>query len=268
MKKKLSMNLFLFLLKLVSIINKCFSRFIKKDYDLILCYHDIGSNDWEFSVSVQEFEKHITCLKTIGEIVDLKTIISKRGTKGVRIAITFDDGYEGVFNNAFPVLKKYGAKAAVFLVGKRDISHNTGYKSDLLKTEQIKMLDQHKWNMGFHTLSHIDVTRHSHQDLIAEISDGKKLLEQKLGIKLKYFAYPFGRFNPQSVRVVRKSGFSAAFTVDGGKSSDELGRFKFDRITVTKHIGQNDLTALVSPPGIWVNKLFTKLWKVKDNLKN
>jgi len=68
-------------------------------------------------VKPEEFEKQLKWLKdnnwtsfTLSELVSLKEIPQKS------VVITFDDGYEDNFKNAYPLLKKYGFKATIYIV--------------------------------------------------------------------------------------------------------------------------------------------------------
>jgi len=92
---------------------------------LIVMYHGVvRKTDFNLSVnhlSVDDFEKQIKYLATRFEIISLSEMF-KSYREGVankkQIAITFDDGYENNYTNAFPVLKKYNAPATIFVVTK------------------------------------------------------------------------------------------------------------------------------------------------------
>jgi len=92
---------------------------------LIVMYHGVvRKTDFNLSVnhlSVYDFEKQIKYLATHFEIISLSEMF-KSYREGVankkQIAITFDDGYENNYTNAFPVLKKYNAPATIFVVTK------------------------------------------------------------------------------------------------------------------------------------------------------
>jgi len=90
----------------------------------IIFYHEIGSNDKDgsakFSVSVEHFEKQIKWLTkrfnivTIDELI--KHITGEIKLPGKVIAVTFDGGYVGNYQHAFPLLKKYNIPATIYII--------------------------------------------------------------------------------------------------------------------------------------------------------
>lgn len=92
---------------------------------LILMYHGVVSEtDYNLSVnhlSLADFETQIKYLSANFEIVPLREIFNSYRAGSInrkQIAITFDDGYENNYTNAFQVLKKYNAPATIFVVTK------------------------------------------------------------------------------------------------------------------------------------------------------
>jgi len=95
---------------------------LSKKKNLILMYHGVVSKtDFNLSVnhlSVADFEKHLLYLRKNFEIVSLERIFTEKNIDKLRIAITFDDGYENNYLNAYPILKKYSIPATIFVVAK------------------------------------------------------------------------------------------------------------------------------------------------------
>jgi peptidoglycan/xylan/chitin deacetylase (PgdA/CDA1 family) len=113
-------------------LEKLLSAFAQHGY-LVLMYHGVVKNQQlKLSVnhlSVVDFDTHISYLKNNFDIVSLKEIFersrSKIKSKRKTIAITFDDGYENNYTNAFPVLKKYNVPATIFVVAKGIVDAST-----------------------------------------------------------------------------------------------------------------------------------------------
>ena len=124
------------------------------------------------------------------------------------LVITFDDGYETVYKEAFPVLQRYGFSATVFLtVGKI----NSGIDSNrlpsmcdrsMLSWREIREMQRSGIEFGAHTLTHPDLTCLSRKQAEAEICESKSVIEDALGDPVESFAYPYGRYNAHSREIV------------------------------------------------------------------
>lgn len=151
------------------------------------------------------------------------------------ILITFDDASETVYSNAYPILRKYGFNALVFMVatafgrpaswdGETDVhSHR------LLTLDQLRSLLRHGWHVGSHSLTHSQLTKCDPEIIAREVQESKQLLEEKLGSKVDWFAYPFGDFNDASRSAVRQAGYKLAFATEQGDGDD----FSIARRTIT-----------------------------------
>ncbi len=136
-------------------------------------------------------------------------------------AITFDDGYQSVYNRASPVLQRYGFSATVFLsVGESGTTTGTERLPrmegrSMLSWREIK--EMHRWGIAFggHTLTHPDLTRLPAERIEAEVVGGKRLIEDALGSTVDTFAYPFGRHDKRCRELVSRHFLCAC--------SDRLG---------------------------------------------
>lgn len=86
----------------------------------ILCYHSVGTGGVPFHSGIEErvFEQQVRFLRNSYRIVTLDELcreLDDGGKPGQAVALTFDDGYRSVYTKAFPVLRKYGVPATVYL---------------------------------------------------------------------------------------------------------------------------------------------------------
>ncbi len=255
--------------KAINLVLRVIGKLKARKAPCILCYHSISNDKWNFSLAPKSFERQIRLLSQTRKIVSLKEILSTDGTSLIdKIAITFDDGYQDIYKNALPILKKYAIPAAVFVIGDSKLVNRMqlGNNKKLLGDDQIKRLKKKGWEIGFHSKTHRNLNNLSEDNLKDEIIQGKKDLEKRLGFKINYFAYPNGFYSAKIINAVRKAGFKAAFTVDGGRVIKSDFPYKVDRVTVSKYIPLKNFVSLISDLGLIFNRFFTQALKVKDNL--
>jgi len=135
--------------------------------------------------------------------------------------MTFDDGYQTVYEEAFPILQRYGMSATVFLtVGNKGRGSATGRLPSLesrsmLSWEEIREMERSGITFGAHTCTHSDLTRLSSRQVQTEIADSKDIIEDALGAPVSCFAYPYGRYDARVAEIVRPNFICAC--------SDKLG---------------------------------------------
>ena len=132
---------------------------------LILLYHQIdrGNNPKYYSnfISKESFEKHIAFPRKHGYsffvLKDLIEFFKGSNSASPRsVVVAFDDGYLDNLTNAWPILKRYGAKGTIFLttefIGK-SITWDE-QENPFLTREQILELSRQGMEFGSHTLTH------------------------------------------------------------------------------------------------------------------
>jgi len=231
LKNKIKTLIYLFL--------RVFHFIWTKNGAVVLMYHSISDNGGFFCVRTTDFERQMNYLCDNNfNVVSLDEMI-KHLDGGIipnkTVVLTFDDGFEDNFINAFPILKKYNFPATIFLetgVLGREKTNKSGIVYKMLKWEQIKEMEKSKMiQFGAHTLSHPKLSQLNLTDMNEEIIRSKEILEDKLGKKCEFFAYPFGNYNEQVVEII-KNNFKAAFTVENGivKYEDNLMKLKRNSI--------------------------------------
>jgi peptidoglycan/xylan/chitin deacetylase (PgdA/CDA1 family) len=135
------------------------------------------------------------------------------------VILSFDDGWDNQFNNAFPLLQKYGFTATFYVV--------TNYldHQNFMTIAQLKTMIAAGMTIASHSRSHPALpTIGNPQRLKDEIAGSKAWLEERLGVAMTSFAYPYGSYTAAIAAAVRDAGYRTARTVDDGThyTSDNL----------------------------------------------
>ena len=172
----------------------------------ILMYHSIMDND-EQSVSVQSFKKQMHLMKTMGYQTIKFNELKENNEK--KFIITFDDAYENVFINAFPILRKLDFNAVCFIVTNKigEYNHwdkNKFKKKKIMNFEQISEWLISGFNIGSHTLDHVNLTKLNKNDKIKQIINSKKDLNSKFNTDIDTFAFPFGSYDDETQSIINE----------------------------------------------------------------
>ena len=140
------------------------------------------------------------------------------------VLITFDDGWLDNYTKAFPILKEKKIKANIF------ISCNfIGQKNCMTWDQILEMKNSGLISFGSHTVNHpTDIQTLDDIDILKELKESKKLLEEKLNIKIDSFAYPSGKgaINKKIRNMVFDSGYSFDFSTKRGITSFKWNKEK------------------------------------------
>ena len=208
----------------------------------ILCYHQIGKKeDTRFPtiyLSVKKFEQEIAWLLRLGyqflALADLVILVEK-GEKPKRrsVVITFDDGYDGVYQNAFPILQRYSCPATVFVIAQRLTNKENITSFPFLTTLQLREMTQYGIQVGSHSFTHTDlVSLKTPKALETEIFDSKREIEERIGQEVQDFCYPYGHFDELVVAAVKGAGYRSACSTIFGKRHSQDSLFRLSRVPV------------------------------------
>lgn len=127
------------------------------------------------------------------------------------VSLTFDDGWASQATSGTPILNQFGDKATYYI-----ITGSVGDTADGYMTlNQVKTLYRAGNEIGSHSVTHPDLTTLTLKKLDNELSQSKTYLQNKLGALITDFAYPYGAYNAQTTKEVKKY-YSSARTSDVG----------------------------------------------------
>lgn len=191
----------------------------------ILCYHTFAENCKSSTcIPVHLFDKQMKYLKdngyrviTFGELLDFlqyRHAIPKRS-----LVITMDDGYRSVYDIAYPILKKYGFTATMFIY-----TDFAGVARGALTWDQLREMKADGFEVGSHTLSHCDLIKkeegENDREYMARIKKellmSKQLIDKNLEQDTIYLSFPYGNYNQRILRICDQVGYKMAVSVKKG----------------------------------------------------
>jgi peptidoglycan/xylan/chitin deacetylase (PgdA/CDA1 family) len=204
----------------------------------ILLYHRVSDDDDPLAVAPRRFREQMACLAAEGyRVVDLIEALDLLGA-GVApprtIALTFDDGFADVGDEALPVLQRHGFRATVFVTtGVTDGRVAFPWyerQPKVLGWDEIVALDrQGTLRFEAHTVTHPSLLAVDDGTAAAEIRDSRHELQGRLGRTVSAFAYPAGLYSERERHLVSQAGYAAAVSCEPGVNRPDSDRFTLRR---------------------------------------
>lgn len=142
------------------------------------------------------------------------------------IIITFDDGYDNAYTNAYPILKKHNFSAVFYI-----ITAQIG-QSERMTKNQIIDLDKNDMTIASHTKSHPDLNNLDSDSNTDQLINSKQTLESILGHAISNFCYPAGKYNDSVISILKTAGYITAVTTKYGISDTGSSLYELPRIRV------------------------------------
>lgn len=211
--------------------------FLRTSYIVpVLMYHSIDNNDkiTKLSVSPESFARQMKFLHDRNyNVVGLDKVVlymqKKEKVPPRTVAITFDDGLYNNYENAYPVLKKYGIPATMFVIVKK-----IGQPGYVGLKEIREMSDSGVITIGSHTVSHLWLPAMGGKQLAYELQASKEALENDTGKKVGIICYPIGAHNERVKRFSKEAGYACAVATNPGRSAASDDIFAIKRIKISR----------------------------------
>lgn len=196
----------------------------------ILLYHHVSSSTpASTSISPEAFKSHMEYLDAHHTVVSLQDVVSAIQHNTTlpenAVAITFDDGYANILDNAHPILADLGFPYTVFIN-----PDEIGVGPKQLTWEQVIAMHNDGVVFANHTLDHLHMLNGEQamgerawlEKVWQNVESAEKKIEDKLDISLKYLAYPFGEYNTALANKLKAEGYIGFGQHSGavGPSSD------------------------------------------------
>ncbi|MFH1074880.1 MAG: polysaccharide deacetylase family protein [Candidatus Firestonebacteria bacterium] len=193
-----------------------FSLFADESWGMILGYHRIvEKRTLHPDVTIDAFKEQMQFVRDNYKVISLDYLVNcikeRKPLEANSVIITFDDGDETIYKNAYPILKRLNFPFAIFLYS--DYPGKGGFS-----WEQAKEMSDNGIIFGSHTKSHAILTDKLADEseekylkrLRIELVESKKTIEDNIKKEVKYFAYPYGKHTEIVETEMSKAGYIAA----------------------------------------------------------
>ena len=153
------------------------------------------------------------------------------------ITVTLDDGWKDNYTNAFPVLRRLGIKATIFVVSSLIGTHSTKAMAEgeaereHLTREDMLEMSAEGVEFGSHSVNHTLLDRASPEVVKDEVETSKNELENLLQQPCKTFCYPAGYYDAAAQQAVKEAGYLAAFSTVLGPA-EPLDLYALNRVEI------------------------------------
>lgn len=303
---------------------------------VILAYHRIVDEEdqeltdyssYGITVTRNNFENQIQYLSTHYNVTRLSELVSfiknNQPVPDNTCVITFDDGWRDNYTNAYPILKKHGVPATIFLASNFLLNNNWYWEErskfllahlfdcikhgnipeqSILKLQQVfekyDLMDifsidskqlparltktincirkndpehidlfmdklealtsqpgleeprrfltwdelanmQPVFEIGAHTKSHLDLKFCDDRTASEEILGSRDCISKHLDVTVSLFAYPYGKYNPSIIDLLKNSGFSSAVTLLPGFNATTNELFELKRMDIYNDVASS-----------------------------
>jgi peptidoglycan/xylan/chitin deacetylase (PgdA/CDA1 family)/2-polyprenyl-3-methyl-5-hydroxy-6-metoxy-1,4-benzoquinol methylase len=230
----------------------------------VLMYHRVAKYGpaelAPYRIAPEAFERQLAWLQRYGfhsisldEFFELWFTQNIRHIPGKPIVLTFDDAYADFYHNAWPLLRRYGFGATIFVPtdyvgGSADWDISYGSPAQIMSWDQI--IELHGWGIHFgsHSCGHKLLTKLSKRNAREDATNSSKILNDKLGIEVSGYCYPYASASADLRRMIERAGYRFAVGGTGGNPPDREDPFYIPRIEIFGSDSMDDFIAKLPKP--------------------
>jgi peptidoglycan/xylan/chitin deacetylase (PgdA/CDA1 family) len=218
-------------------------------YIPILMYHYVRDVDksvdpvgYRLSVSPEQFAGHLAWLAREGytpmRMDEVAACLKGIGGCPERpVALTFDDGYDDAYTEAFPLLRRHGFVATFYIVSSF-VGHE-GY----MRWDELQILQNAGMEIGSHSVTHPDLTTLAQNQVSYQVTQSAEEIKTHLQIPVESFCYPIGKNNTSIQSIVKEAGYSNATTTM--QSWYQRNLYALPRLRISGELSQAGFEGLV-----------------------
>ena len=176
-------------------------------------------------------------LNHLFDFLEFKSQIPKKS-----VVINIDDGWRSTYDIAFPILKKYGYPATLFVYTDLIVGSEKTLSWDLIQEMANNVMDiqcHTKTHRRLTTIDQKESFKEYFEAIEKELSACEAMIKKKVNKEVKYLAYPYGDTNPLVIELLKKHGYGGAFTIKRGGNPFFIHNYRLNRSMI---YGDFDLT--------------------------
>ncbi len=242
-------------------LQKAINKYSPQPKIIILLYHNIVSDQApdrayfnKICLTTDDFGRQMAYLAQNCRIISLSHYIAmlrntapKMPESGPFIIITFDDGYQSVFTQAYPILRQLGLPATLFVatgfIGTNSElpgeSRYPGINYPKLSWDEVGELARNGFEIGSHTITHAHPDQSNIDQYLDEISRSAEEITDRIGLRPVHFSWPYGKIHTitrELEPLLSKTGYISASYACGGKNSFLSHPLRLNRIGISTGI--------------------------------
>jgi len=200
----------------------------------------------DLSVPPERFDDHLRYLSDAGyHVITLDDLLYAL-TLGwplpeKPIILTFDDGYEDNYLNAFPLLQKYGMVGEFFII--TDFVNQA--RLEYMTWAQIEEMAGTGQRFGSHSRDHPDLRGKSVDYLVWQALGGMEAIQEHLGYRPRWISYPSGSYDEQVIAVYKSAHYWGGLATHQGATHTLDDIFELTRVRVRGSHTAQDLATLL-----------------------
>jgi len=191
----------------------------------VLCYHHFDEDcHSSLCTPISLFEEHMRYLKEEGyRVIPMRELLGfvnyENALPQRAVVLTIDDGYRSAYDIAYPILKKHGFTATLFIY--TDFVESS---ASALTWDHLRAMKEGGFEVGSHTLSHCDLTKRREGEdmdaylarIVRELRISKQIIDEQLNQDTMYLAFPYGEQNQRVLKLCEEVGYKLGFSVRKG----------------------------------------------------
>ena len=184
------------------------------------------------------------------------------------VIVTFDDGYSSNHEIAFPVLRRNGQRATVFVACEPD-AHTRELVEGIdgfLSPAQMKEMSDAGVSIQSHSLTHAILTDHPDDVVRFELAESRRRLEAITGKPVRHFAVPRAGYDRRVRGLVREQGYATACCNNKGTSTGWSDPLALPRIVVERDMSAEDLVTAMTPRAGFVLRVVGNVKRIPERI--